>query len=271
MSEETLTETALFEIARKHQQGDFLVIPATKPQEFIHGADWLFWFVTSGKGVSYRVQAKKLFGNGRYQSLFKSGKHADGRSVDPEEQLKKLISKAHTGNHIPIYCFYNFEHSDGDFHNHEGDCLHAYRAPSFWGCSIALAEDVQLAKSDQLKELRKYMIPWHLLACATHSRSLADSATNAARILSEPKGQPRLEGKTVIWERPKKTINLNPRDVPAYVSEMIEVRERHDRLAVEGIAQEREEIDSRARAVLDQEELAGVTVFNDARKIDPES
>jgi hypothetical protein len=57
MSEETLTETALFEIARKHQSGEFIVIPATKSQESVHGADWLFWFVANGKGLSYRVQS----------------------------------------------------------------------------------------------------------------------------------------------------------------------------------------------------------------------
>ena len=33
MSEETITETVLYEIALKHQSGDFLVCPATKSQE----------------------------------------------------------------------------------------------------------------------------------------------------------------------------------------------------------------------------------------------
>lgn len=264
MSEETLTEITLFEVARRHQAGNFLVIPATKPQEFVHGVYWLFWFVSGANGISYRVQAKKLFTNGRYESLFKSGK-----AVDPEEQLKKLISKAQADNHIPLYCFYNFDHPDGDFHKHSNSCLHPYRPPSFWGCSIALAKDVQFAKSDQLKNLRKFMVPWHLLACSTNSKSLLDAATNAGRILAEPKGSASVVEGTVFWERPKLEIDLNPRAVPAYVGDMIEIHQRNRRLDFENPAKEREEIDDRAQDFLEKEELSGVTVFNDTRKIDP--
>jgi hypothetical protein len=179
MSEETITETILYGTARKHQAGDFLVIPATKSQESIHGADWLFWFVAAGKGISYRIQAKRLFQSGRYESLFKAGKDLTGKPVDPHQQLKKLIQKAAEQQHMPIYCFYNFEHSDGGFKGSPHSCSHNYRCPSFWGCSIALAQDVQFANSDALEILRPYMRPWHLLACSSKDKTLADAAADA--------------------------------------------------------------------------------------------
>lgn len=268
MSEETLTETVLFEVARRHQAGDFVVIPATKPQEFVHGADWVFWFVSGGKGISYRVQAKKLFSDGRYRSLLKSGKDSHGNPIDPEEQLKKLISKADADGHIPLYCFYNFAHPHGNFYQYGGQCAHSYRAPSFWGCSIALAQDVQLAKSDELKDLRKYMVPWHLLACTADAKTLAESAISAARTLAEPKGSPRVVAGIVTWERPKREIEVSLRDVPSYIHEMIEIRESHG-VTPSSHLRARDEIESRARGVLDEQELAGIAVFEDIRGREP--
>ena len=266
MSEETITETVLYETARKHQSGDFLVIPATKSQESVHGADWLFWFVAAGRGISYRVQAKRLFSSGRYESLFKSGKGSSGKPIDPQQQLKKLIKKANEEQHIPVYCFYNFHHPDGHFRSHSDSCTHKYRPPSFWGCSIALAQDVQFANSDTLKRLRPYMVPWHLLACTSSKRGLADAAADAARLLAGPKGTPSVVDGLVRWERPQRTISLNLRAVPEYARAMTEIQDR-PRPARQP-DDRRREIDIRARAVLEEQQLAGLAIFDDTRKTD---
>jgi hypothetical protein len=71
LGEETITETVLYEIALAHRGGNFAVTLATKPQEARHGADWEWWLVKGNIGVSFRVQAKRLFRDGKYQSLFK--------------------------------------------------------------------------------------------------------------------------------------------------------------------------------------------------------
>jgi len=261
--EETLTENVLYEIARRHQTGDFLVIPATKQEESIHGADWLFWFVSGKKGISYRVQAKKLFPSGRYESLFKSGS-SNGIPVDPEEQIKKLIQKADEDSHIPLYCFYNFSHPDGNFKQIYPGCLHKYRPPSFWGCSIALAQDVSFAKSNALKDLRKFMLPWHLLACSSHNRALVDSSVKTISSLAEPKGEPKVSGDTIQWERPKIEISPTVRPLPAYVNILIDI----ERSRRENPASRQDDINGQAREVIEVEDLAGVVVFGDNRNLE---
>src|ERR1700730_4174070 len=74
LSEETLiTETALYEMALAHElDGKIAISLATKPQEARHGADWEWWLINGNMGVSFRVQAKRLFPNGSYQSLLKA-------------------------------------------------------------------------------------------------------------------------------------------------------------------------------------------------------
>ena len=73
LSEETLTETTLYEIALEHQfSGDIDITLAKKHQEAKHGADWQWWFMKGAEAIGFRVQAKRLFPDGTYQSLFKS-------------------------------------------------------------------------------------------------------------------------------------------------------------------------------------------------------
>jgi hypothetical protein len=154
-----------------------------------------------------------------YESLFKSGNN-------PNQQLEKLIKKANQAGHIPLYCFYNFQHPDGDFYAKSYACLHHYKPPSFWGCSIALAQDVEFANSDSLKNLRGYMVPWHLLACIPAGAGLADAAIGTARLLAEPKGEWSVVEDTIRWERPRRELPISTRNVPDYVSEMVEIQSR---------------------------------------------
>jgi hypothetical protein len=60
---------------------------ATKHEEAKHGADWEWWFIYRGKGIGFRVQAKRLFASGKYESLFEKKKGAK-----QYDQLDKLVA-----------------------------------------------------------------------------------------------------------------------------------------------------------------------------------
>lgn len=255
MSEETTTETVLYEIARRHQSGNYIAIPATKVAESKHGADWLWWFGDRSNGIGFRVQAKRLFPSGRYESLFK-------KTGDPHAQLKKLVSKASKANHVPLYCFYNFK-SPGNFVKCNHQCMHDYRAPSYWGCSIALPQDIKSQNSDSLIDLQGFMLPWHLLVCTGPKRSLADAAINAGRMLADTKPRRKLKDGRLQVGRQKLSIKFAKQTTPLFVRELIEIQERSRPIdsQIEGWR----EINARAQEVLEEEDIAGLTIFNDTR------
>lgn len=198
MSEETLTETALYGIALQHQGKEIVIDLATKPAEKRHGADWEWWLVLGNKGLGFRVQAKRLFSSGRYHSLFKPG-------ANPYVQLDKLVSSASASDLIPLYCFFNFQHPSGKFSGQKNGCQHSYRGPSFWGCSLALPENVKSAKSNTLATLRSYMYPWHMLVCPDTNSDIIDAATKFMTAQSEHHQKPEV------------------RHLPDYVTRLIEL------------------------------------------------
>jgi hypothetical protein len=198
LSEETLTECALYDVALTHQGGDIVIDLATKHDEAKHGADWEWWIVCGNKGIGFRVQAKRLFPSGRYQSLFKSG-------GNPYQQLDKLVSASTNENLVPLYCFYNFAHPQAQFSGSVTSCKHTYHAPSFWGCSLALPQKIKGAKSDKLADLQSLMYPWHLLVCELHqTRPLA-----AASAFVRREGRPE-----------------RPRALPDRIRRLIEIGDR---------------------------------------------
>jgi len=197
LSEETLTECALYNIAVAHQGKDIAIDLATKPAEKKHGADWEWWLVQGKKGLGFRVQAKRLFPNGRYKYLI-------GSKPNPYEQLDKLVSVSATARLEPLYCFFNFSHPQGQF-GAPNVCRHSYRAPSFWGCSLAFPDHVKKANSNELKNLRPIMYPWHVLVCESAKVGLLDAALRFVRDYSQ---RHQVDG---------------PRDLPNRVIRLIEL------------------------------------------------
>lgn len=213
LSEETITETSLYNIAKRHHSKDVVIVPATKPQEAKHGADWEWWFIRNGKGIGFRVQAKRLFPNGRYQSLFKP--------KNPFAQLDKLVLEANHEGLIPLYCFYNFDAPKGGFSGHSNNCKHDYRGPSFWGCTIAKPDDVKALGKDTISDLRKVFEPWHTLVCLRAGLDIPGSVTQNFQALSI---------RTAITDSDKGSPkNFEIREVPDYVVRLAgQARERRE-------------------------------------------
>jgi uncharacterized protein DUF6615 len=256
MSEETTTEMVLYEIARYHQTGNFIAIPATKAAEAKHGADWFWWFGDRSTGIGFRVQAKKLFPSGRYESLLK-------KKGDQYGQLKKLVASAQQANQIPLYCFYNFNFG-GQFLKCDDSCRHNYRAPSYWGCAVALPEDIQRQNSDALIDLQNYMLPWHLLVCAKPKISLARAAADAGRMLASAKPGRKMDDGRVITGRDRLDVSFAETSTPETVRDIIDIQERSH--PADAQVRRRSEIDARAENFLDEQELAGMAIFNDGNR-----
>jgi hypothetical protein len=235
LSEETLTESALYNIAIAHQGTDIVIDLATKPAEAKHGADWEWWLVRGRKGLGFRVQAKRLFANGRYNSLTRPGPNA-------YQQLDKLVSTSANAGFEPLYCFYNFPHSTGHF-NGPNSCKHTYRAPSFWGCSLAFPNEVKKAQSTQLTKLRPMMHPWHMLVCESTKLDLVGAAAK------------------FVTARGQGHHAVGPRDLPTRVVKLMELGDRRrttdDRRYLDDAYWESDPAPD--------EDIAGLIVFRDVR------
>jgi hypothetical protein len=208
LGEETITETCLFNILRKHRTGSIAVIAATKPEEAKHGADWEWWITRSHRGVGFRVQAKRLFPSGHYESLFKPS--------DKFAQLKKLVSNAAAHGLQPLYCFYNYDCPPGGFNGCANNCHHEYRGPSFFGCTIALPQDVELIGKDSIADLRGALEPWHSLVCLNSKGDLPGSALAQVQRMARARtfGSVRREKISIVPEVP---------ELPQYVQRLVEL------------------------------------------------
>jgi hypothetical protein len=235
LSEETITECVLYNIALAHQGEGIVVDLATKSAEAKHGADWEWWFTKGNKGRCFRVQAKRLFPGGAYNSLFKS-------TANPYQQLDKLVAISGKAGFEPLYCFYNFVASPYSMPV-PNLCQHHYYGRSFWGCSLAFPEVVKQARSNKLVDLKQYMYPWHYLVCG----------------VDEGDALPASTGRFVMANRNRDALELQ--SVPDRVLRLVE------------LGQQRREFSG--RSYLDYEywtdgsmkgnELAGLVVFRDER------
>lgn len=170
LNEETITETLLLHLATEFQGNGFWVRPFTKARETRNGADWEFWFVQGHKSVGLRVQAKRLFPSGKYQSLIPGGQQAD-----------KLIRKS--GNCYPVFAFYNDSRA---YFTSLPDCLCGdYYAPSYRGCTLAPADVVRSCASHDANILANQTIPLHCLLCEFSSNKGVSLPQRIAGLLNE--------------------------------------------------------------------------------------
>lgn len=161
-NEDTITESLLLNLARNHPSHELNIKSFTRSAEGINGADWEFWISNgNGLGIALRVQAKRLFPSGKYESLFHQSKTQVRKSTN---QCRELIKNA--GSSIPIYVFYN--------------SLFNFRLPLSWTyqflgchsifdwgismCGAYTVEDAIKRKCNKQEFLS--MVPWHYLVCA---------------------------------------------------------------------------------------------------------
>ena len=149
--EETITETNLLEIRRRHS--DRIILSSfSKPREANTGADWEWHIVGERLTVRMRVQAKRLRCNGVLNVRHKvrsSGK----------QQRELLIDDAAARGMKPVYCIYCTEKQREVWK--QGEVTAPYEALQA-GCLLADARDVQLA-TKSLDEIEENCIPWHFL------------------------------------------------------------------------------------------------------------
>ena len=96
--EETITETNLLEIRRRHPERVY-VCTFSKPVEAKKGADWEWHVVGEKLTAKMRVQAKRLQSNDVLRI-----KHKVASSGKQQRDL--LMAEAHTDKMKPIYCIY---------------------------------------------------------------------------------------------------------------------------------------------------------------------
>ena len=149
--EETITESNLLEIRRRHPE---LVRIRTFPKrkEAKTGADWEWHIVGRRRTVKMRVQAKRLQSNDVLKVKYKV--KSSGR-----QQRSLLIAGARAARMKPVYCIYSTEPQRKFWKQPKG--LPGYRTFQT-GCLLADAADVPLW-TRKLGEFERKCIPWHFL------------------------------------------------------------------------------------------------------------
>ena len=149
--EETITETNLLEIRRRHPE---LVRVCTfpKPVEARNGADWEWHVVGRRRTLKMRVQAKRLQRNGVLKV-----KHEVKSSGKQQRDL--LVSGARAARMKAVYCIYCTEPQRKFWK--ECNALPGYRSFQT-GCLLADAEHVLLTTRN-LDEIEEQCRPWHHL------------------------------------------------------------------------------------------------------------
>ncbi|QQM33112.1 hypothetical protein JET14_21915 (plasmid) [Martelella lutilitoris] len=159
--EETITETNLLEIRRRHPRKVTLLTFSKLQESKNTGADWEWHIIGRAYTLKMRVQAKRIHKAGGIGNLKQMGKGA------AKPQIDLLIEDAKANSLFPAYCFY---------------CAEPQR--SYWvkgiaeekveafetGCLIADAETVKSKAPKKLNKIENDTVPWHFL-CARHKFS----------------------------------------------------------------------------------------------------
>ena len=173
--EETITETNLLEITRRHPQRTRLQM-FSKHQEALNGADWEWHIVGRRRTLKMRVQAKRLQCNDVLRV-----KHKVASSGKQQRQL--LIDAALTDRMKPVYCIYCTEHQRSIWtQSKTPEGLNSYQL----GCLLADAAKVPLS-TRRLPEIEHDCYPWHFL----FERSLHRPLWRTYALDEDPNGQIR--------------------------------------------------------------------------------
>lgn len=150
--EETITETNLLELRRRHP-AIITLNTFGKKKEAKNGADWEWHIIGRCRKFRMRVQAKRLQKDDKLKI-----RHEVKSSG--EQQIDLLIKDAKANRLKPVYCLYSSE-AQRDYWKKEnvGGGLEGFEA----GCLLAYAETVKKIMPKTLAEIEKYSVPWHYL------------------------------------------------------------------------------------------------------------
>jgi hypothetical protein len=182
VGEESITDMLLLTLAY-YCQKQVTVHKFKRNEESTNGADWEWWIKKNNTWLPMRVQAKRIdVDTQSYPQLDKKGKGRTGRQ---KLQVNCLIDKAQNlGNggprQIPIYCFYNYFHTNNvpDTNNIE------------YGCAVASAYKIKkLIRPKPVKRHRddvsQILHPWHKLVCDWKSHDDIKKALVPARLIKK--------------------------------------------------------------------------------------
>lgn len=152
--EETITETNLLEIRRRHPDRVALQTFSKVKESGTTGADWEWHIIGQVFTLKMRVQAKRIHKAGGIGNLHQMAKGA------AKPQIDLLIEDAVTNGLLPIYCFYCSEPQRSYWKKGvDEDGLHAFET----GCLLADAEVVKSKMPTKLAGIEKESVPWHFL------------------------------------------------------------------------------------------------------------
>jgi len=161
--EETITETNLLELRRRHP--DMITLKTFgKKLEAKNGADWEWHIIGRARSFGMRVQAKRLQQDDvlKIRHIVKSS---------GEEQIDLLTKDAEIHGLMPVYCFYSSELQRQKWKVSSDH--HGLTSSFEFGCLLANADRVKAKKPTSLAAIEEDCVPWHYLADRRRFRRLA--------------------------------------------------------------------------------------------------
>lgn len=150
--EETITETNLLELRRRHP-ARIRLTAFTRKKESLNGADWEWHVIGRARRLIMRVQAKRVQKNGvlRVSHVVKGS----GR-----QQIDLLIANARADGRMPVYCLYASEAQRSYW---KAQSPADDREGFEYGCLLASAHKIRARNPKALGDIEKDCIPWHYL------------------------------------------------------------------------------------------------------------
>lgn len=162
--EETITETNLLELRRRHP-GVITLRTFGKKAESKNGADWEWHIIGRARRFGMRVQAKRLQQNNvlKIPHAVKSSK---------AEQIDLLIADAKANGLMPVYCFYASEKQRTKWKASAGSVA---TSPFEFGCLLASAHRVRRKMPKSLGDIESDCVPWHYLVNQRRFQQIRDA------------------------------------------------------------------------------------------------
>lgn len=150
--EETITETNLLELRRRHP-AIITLNTFGKKKEAKNGADWEWHIIGRRRKFRMRVQAKRLQKDDKLKIPHEVKSSGD-------QQIDLLIADAKKYRLKPVYCLYSAERQRDHWKKKNvGGSFEAFEA----GCLLAHAQTVKSEMPKTLADIEKDCMPWHYL------------------------------------------------------------------------------------------------------------